>query len=238
MKVGDIAQHLKSMSFSLFMMVLLAYGMATNNPWLQPLYVILIVLGLQFGLQIFKTTRSRGKVEENLLLASRAKRSKKLFEAPGGEVSNAKLKGTGVSEGGMGMKMILMLIAPLSIFIGTNYVLGIVAPGMEGWQSYVIAFLLTVPVSTLLTAKMGVSQRMTVATPKAYFVSEKGVAFDHMGQQYLLIFPLTKRDVQKEKKYIEAETKAMAPLIPNRVRLFTERIEQLDKILAQHTVEQ
>lgn len=79
---------------------------------------------------------------------------------------------------------------------------------------------------------------MMVVTPNAYVVSERGIAFDHMGQPFILRFPLTKLNVQKEKNFIEAEGKAETSIIPNRLRLFTEKIDQLNKILAKHVINQ
>ena len=233
MKLEDVVKYMKNMSISIVMMLLLAYGMATNNPWLQPLYIILIMFALQIGYQIIKTARSSKAVAENTQEASRAKRGMILFRASEGDVSRA--KGSG-DEGSTGTKMLIMILAPMSIFIALGYVLNILVPGIVYWQSYMIAFLPTMLVSTFLTAK--ILRGATTVTPGSYIVGEKGIAFDHLGQSFILRFHLTKLEVQKEKKFIEAEGKAEASIIPNRLRLFTDKIDQLNKILARHVVDQ
>ncbi len=216
------------------MMLLLTYGMATNNPLLNPTYIILTVLALQLGYQIIKNMRSRSKVEANIQDATRVKRGVSLFAASEKDVKKAKEDSKGQNEMSMSTKMMIMLLAPLVIFISSGYLLSILIPGIEQWQSYMIGFILSMCVSTFLTFRMKTLPGAAATTPNAYTINERGIAFDHMNQAFIVRFPLTKLTVQKEKNFIEAEGKAEAPIIPNKLRLFTEKIDQLEKILTKY----
>lgn len=238
MQLGDVIKYLRSMSLSILMMLLLTYGMATKSPLLNPTYIILIVLALQFGYQMVKSTRSRGKVEANVQDAARVKRGVPLFAASEKDVKKAKEDSKGPNEMSMGMKMMVMLLAPLVIFIGSGYLLSMLIPGIEQWQSYMIGFILSMSVSTVLTFRMKALPGAAAITPNAYTINERGIAFDHMSQAFIVRFPLTKLNVQKEKNFIEAEGKAEAPVIPNKLRLFTDKIDQLEKLLTKHVTSQ
>jgi uncharacterized membrane protein len=230
MKMEDIIRVIRRMSVSIAMMLLITYGMATQHPWLQPHWIILVVLGVQFGYQMIKTARSSRKVEANVREASRAKRGVILFKASEREVTRAK-ENVDTGEMRMGSKMLIMLLVPLTIFIGSGYLLSIIFPGIERWQSYMIGFMLSMPVSTILTFRMGTSPGTMVTTPSSYMVSKTGIAFENLRQSFLLRFPLKQVNVQKTKNYIEVEGETEAPLIPNKLRLFTEKITQLHSIL-------
>lgn len=230
MKMEDIIRVIRRMSVSIAMMLLITYGMATQHPWLQPHWIILAVLGIQFGYQMVKTARSSRKVEANVREASRAKRGIILFKASEREVTRAK-ENVDTGEMRMGSKMLIMLLVPLTIFIGSGYLLSIIFPGIERWQSYMIGFMLSMPVSTILTFRMGTSPGTMVTTPSSYMVSKSGIAFENLGQSFLLRFPLKQVNVQKTKNYIETEGETEAPLIPNKLRLFTENITKLHSIL-------
>lgn len=238
MNISDVYKYLKSMSLSIAMMLLLTYGMATQNSWLQPQWVILIVLALQFGYQIIKTARSRGIVEANIQEAARVKRGVVLFKASEKDVNKAQQNSKGSNEMSMGKKMMVMLLVPLVIFIGSGYILNMLIPGIEQWQSYLIGFALSLSVSTTLTFKMNIRPGAMAITPKAYTVSERGIAFDHMGQGFILRFPLVKLNVQKENNFIEAEGKAETAAVPNKLRLFTGKIGRLEKMLNKHAISQ
>ena len=238
MNINDVYTHLKSMSLSILMMLLLTYGMATTNPLLQPQWVILIVMGLQFGYQIIKTARSRGIVEANMQEASLVKRGVILFKASEKDVNKAQKSSEGSNEMSMGKKMMIMLLIPLVIFVGSGYILNMFIPGIEQWQSYLIGFVLSLSVSTTLTFKMNIRPGAMTITPKAYAISERGIAFDHMNQGFIVRFPLVKLNVQKEKNFIEVEGKAETSTIPNKLRLFTDKIGRLEKMLTNHVTSQ
>ena len=235
MKLENIIKYLKRMSLSLVMMLLIAAGMADLHPLLQPLYIVIGVLILQFGYQMFKSARSRGVIDANIREAARVKRGVILFEATESDVSNAKSNsGGGMSMGGT---MIIALLAPLAIFMGSGFLLSQV-PGVLPWQSYLIGALLSMPVSIILTSKMGAAPGEVVATPKSFIVSEKGIAFDHLNQYFIMRFPLIKLKVQKEKNLIETEAKSEASTIPNKLKLFSGKIGKLNKILAKNMIDQ
>ncbi len=230
MDTQDVIKALRSMSMSTVMMLLITYGMASKNPLIQPLWIFMGMLALQFGYQIFKSARSGKAMELNMRDATRTKKGVILFQASERDVNEAKENSKGSGEKSTGIKLGLMFLAPLAIFMGSGYVLGTLVPEIEPWQSYMIAFLLTMPVSTVLTVKMGANPGMT-ATPNAYIVGDKGIAFDHLGQPFIVRFPLTKLNIQKEKGFIEVESKAETSMIPNKLKLFTNKVDQLSKVL-------
>lgn len=233
MKLRDFTQHMKRMSLSIVMMLLITFGMATKNTWLQPTWIVLGFLALQFGYQVIKTARQSKMVESNTRDAVRAKREIQLFNASERDVNKAKEKAKDLGEMSMGKKMLIMLVVPLAIFISSGYVLSIF--GVEQWQSYMVGFLLSMPISTVLTIKMGIAPGAMAVTPNSYIITEGGVAFDHLSQSFIVRFPLTNINVQKEKRFIEIETKTEATVIPNKLRLFTDKLDPLYKILAKHS---
>jgi len=239
MNIGDISKYLKRMSISIVMMLLIAAGMADLHPLLQPLWIVLGVLILQFGYQMFKSARSRGVIDANMRDAARIRRGVILFEAKETEVNKAKGKSGG--ETSMGTKMLIMLIAPLIIFIASGFILNQMSainliPKIEPWQSYMIGALLSMPVSIALTAKMGINPEEVGVTPKSFIVGEKGIVYDHMGQLFILRFPLKKFDVQKKDNFVEVEGKKEASTIPNKLKLFSDKTNNLAKILAKNVI--
>jgi len=238
MPLADVVKYLKNMYLSIIMMLLITYGMASKSAIIQPLNVIILVLALQFGYQIFKSTRSRKALEANVKDAARAKKGASLFQASEADVKKAKQNSKGAGEKSMGSKMMIMLVAPLAIFIGSGFILNMAIPGIEQWQSYMIGFILSMIVSTTLTLKMKFLPGAMSVTPNAYIVNEKGIVFDHMGQSFMVRFPLIKLDVQREKNFVEAEGKSDAPSVPSKLKLFSEKIDQLEKILTKRASSQ
>ena len=234
MNSEDFIKYLKSMSISVVMMLLLTYGMATNNPLLSPMYIILIIFVAQFGYQIIKNARSAKIVEVNIQDAMRAKRMEKLFDAPEKDIAKAKESSRNSGEMSMGLKMMIMILAPLLIFLASGYILHILIPEIEQWKSYMIGFLLSMPVSLILTIKTGVSPGTISIVPKSYIVTDKGIVFDYINQSFIMRFPLLKSNSHKENHFIEVETKTEAATIPNKLKLFSENIDQLEKILTRH----
>ncbi|MFH0896754.1 MAG: DUF2208 family protein [Candidatus Bathyarchaeota archaeon] len=233
MPLEDVFKYLKNMYLSIIMMLLITYGMASKSTWIQPTYIIILMMALQFGVQIVKSARSKGIVEANIKDAVRAKKAASLFQASENDVNKAKQNSKGPKERSMGSKTMIVLLAPLGIFIGSGYILNMpgVIPGIEQWQSYMIGFVLSMVVSTTLTFKMKFLPGTMAITPNAYTINEKGIAFDHMSQSFIVRFPLTKLNVQRDNNFIEAECKAETSTIPNKLKLFSEKIEQLEKIL-------
>lgn len=238
MPLEDVVKYLKNMYLSIIMMLLITYGMASKSAVIQPLTVIFLVVGLQFGYQIFKSARSRRAVEANMQDAARAKRGATLFQASETDVKKAKENSKGAGERSMGSKMMIMTALPLAVFIGSGFILNMLIPGIEQWQSYMIGFILSMIVSTTLMFKMKFLPGAMTVTPNTYIVNEKGIVFVHMGQAFMVRFPLIKLDVQREKNFIEAEGKSEAPSVPNKLKLFSEKIDQLEKILSRRAASQ
>ncbi len=226
-------QYIKRIATSVMIMILITYGMYTQNPWLQ-YGSIFIIMGLQMGYQILKNVRAGPLVNANMEEAAKAYRNKALFSAKESEVNRAKEGGKGGGSG-MGMSTMGLLFVPLLIFIGTGQVLRMFFPAMPSWQSYAIGFLISMPFSIFLQARSGVSKGLMI-TPKSYHISRKGIVFDHAGRSYIIYFPLEKINKKKDGNCVEVEGKpTKTTVIPNRVKLFTRDVNKLQKILANYT---
>ena len=232
---SDNALHyLKRIGTSVLIMVLITYGMYTQNPWLQ-YGSIFIIIGLQMGYQILKNIRASPLVNANMEEAARSYRDKALFSVKESEVNRAKAGATDGGGSGMGMSTMGLLLVPLFIFIVTGQVLGIVFPGIPSWQSYAVGFLISMPFSLFLQARSGIS-RGIIVTPKNYRINRKGIVFDYSGRSYILYFPLDKITIKKEGNNIEVEGKpSETTVIPNRLKLFTTDLNKLQKILVRYT---
>lgn len=227
-------QYLKRIATSVLIMVLITYGMYTENPWLQ-YGSIFIIIGLQMGYQILKNIRAGPLVNSNMEEAARSYRDKALFSVKESGVNIAKEGAKGGGGAGMGMSTMGLMFVPLLIFIGTGQVLGIFFPGIPSWQSYAVGFLISMPFSLFLQARSGISKGLMV-TPKSYHISRKGVVFDYSGRSYIIYFPLAKINVKKEGNHIEVEGKpSKTTVIPNRLKLFTKDLNKLQKILIRYT---
>jgi len=236
MASGGIIQYLKMMAPSILIMLLIAYGMATENPWLQ-YGSILIIMGIQLIYQTIKSIRAAPMLDTNMKAAEKAKGGRLLLTAAEREVTEVKKQAKNAGEIGMGSRTLLILLVPLAIFLATSQILSVVTPTIPRWQSYLIGFLLSLPASTITTMKMGVNPSTGPAvSPNSYYVSERGIIFDYMGRSFILVFPIKKLNVKKENKLIEVEGQPTKSLfIPNRLRLFNQDVDQLQRILTRFT---
>jgi uncharacterized membrane protein len=214
---------------SLLLMVLITYGIKEDIPWLQYGSIVILLAG-QMGYQVIKTVRSKPMMDANVEEARKASRRKRLLKVTKSEIDTAKARGKAI--GGMSPKMSLMFVVPLVMYLGSGYVLSYFIPGIPRWQSYLVGFLITMPVSMTLQAKMGVSSMTSVASPNTYSIGEKGIIFEHMGQYHILNFPFVNLEVKEESNCIEVEGHpTKTSMIPNKVRLFNGDLKRLQNLL-------
>jgi len=215
---------------SLLLMILITYGIKENIPWLQYGSIILLLAG-QMLYQVVKTVRSKPMVDANIEEARRAARRKLLLTVTKSEIDTAKERGKSI--GGMSPKMSLLFVVPLLIFLASGYLLSLVVPGIPQWQSYLVGFLITMPVSMTLSSRLGMDTMTQVAAPNTYSISEKGIIFEHLGQYHLLTFPLVNLEVKEESNCIEVEgPPTNTALIPSKIRLFNRDVKKLQSLLA------
>jgi len=231
-----IVQYFRMIVPSIVIMILIAYGMAVGNPWIQ-YGSILIVIGLQLAYQIIKSIRSAPILDANMRAAVKAKSGRLLLTAIENDVIEVKRQMKDTGEMGISSKTFLMFLAPLAIFFAAGQILSMIAPELPRWQSYLIGFLLSLPASIIITIKAGAgSATGPLVTPNAYYVSEKGIIFEHIGRPFIIFFPIKKLNVKKEKKFIEVEGQPTGSLmIPNRLRLFNQDVDQLQRLLNRFT---
>ena len=230
MSQRSVTQYLKRMGPSLLLMILITYGIKENIPWLQYGSIILLLAG-QMLYQVVKTVRSKPMVDANIEEARRAARRKLLLTVTKSEIDTAKERGKSI--GGMSPKMSLLFVVPLLIFLASGYLLSLVVPGIPQWQSYVVGFLITMPVSMTLSSRLGMDTMTQVAAPNTYSISEKGIIFEHLGQYHLLTFPLVNLEVKEESNCIEVEgPPTNTALIPSKIRLFNRDVKKLQSLLA------
>jgi uncharacterized membrane protein len=232
MSQSNIAQYAKRMVPSLLLMVLITYGIKEDIPWLQ-YGSIIILLGAQMGYQFFKMVRSKPQIDANLEEARKASRRKPQLMVTKSEIDTAKERGKSI--GGMSPKMSLMFVVPLAIYLGTGYILSFLVPGIPRWQSYLVGFLITMPVSMALQAKFGFASATQIGSPNTYSVSEKGIIFEHLGQYHILYFPLVNLEVKEESNCIEVEgPPTKTAMIPNKIRLFNRDVRKLRNLLKRY----
>lgn len=228
-----IIQYFKMMAPSILIMLLIAYGMAVENPLIQ-YGAIGLILVVQLGYQTIRSIRSAPMLESNMRDATKAKSGRLLLTATENEITEIKkqVKDTGVM--GMSSKTLLILFVPLIIFYASSQIIGVLAPSMPQWQSYLIGFILSIPVSTIVAMKSGVSTVAgPAASPNAYYVSEKGIVFEHMGRTFISPFPIRKLNVNKGKMYIEVEGQSTKSImIPSKVKLFSQDVDKLQRLLS------
>jgi len=230
MSQRSVTQYLKRMGPSLLLMILITYGIKENIPWLQYGSIILLLAG-QMLYQVVKTVRSKPMVDANIEEARRAARRKLLLTVTKSEIDTAKERGKSI--GGMSPKMSLLFVVPLLIFLASGYLLSLVVPGIPQWQSYLVGFLITMPVSMTLSSRLGMDTMTQVAAPNTYSISEKGIIFEHLGQYHLLTFPLVNLEVKEESNCIEVEgPPTNTALIPSKIRLFNRDVKKLQSLLA------
>lgn len=217
---------------SLLLMVLITYGIKEDIPWLQYGSIILILAG-QMLYQVFKTVRSKPMIDANLEEARKASRRRLLLTVTKSEIDTAKERGKSI--GGMSSKMSLLFVVPLVIYLASGYLLSLVIPGIERWQSYLVGFLITMPVSMTLQAKLGMDAMTPVTSPNTYSVSEKGIIFEHLGQYHILYFPLVNLEVKEESNCIEVEgPPTNTAMIPSKIRLFNRDVKKLQSLLTRY----
>jgi uncharacterized membrane protein len=211
-------------------MSLITYGIKEENTWLQYGSIVLLLVG-QIVYQSIQAVRSGPTIEANTMEANRVMNRKILLKVTDAEVSKAKQRGKKI--GGMGPKMGLMFIVPFLIFMVTGFVLSFLIPGIPRWQSYLIAFLVTMPFSLMLQMRLGMGST-PIQSPNSYTVGEKGLVFPHMGRVFLLRYPLVTLTLNEEANCVEVEGQPThTTIIPNKLRLFYENAKQLRKLLHQ-----
>lgn len=230
---STVSKYARTMAPSFLVLFFIAYGMATQNSWFQ-FGGVFIVLALQLGYQLFKSARASPIISANIQEAARAKRVKPLLTVSEQEVSTVSAADKGSGESLQAGKMMLLLFVPAAILFGTTFLIGTLFPGVPYWQSFVVGFLVSMPVSAALTSRTGISQGGPMVTPTSYIVTEKGIAFDQMKRSFILRFPLKKVSLGKGGNAVEVEGFTEAPLIPNRLKLYTQKADELLKILGSH----
>ena len=186
------------------------------------------------GYQVLKTVRSKPQIDANIEEARKASRRKLLLMVTKSEIDTAKERGKSI--GGMSPKMSLMFVVPLAIYLATGYILNLLSGGkIPRWQSYLVGFLITMPVSLALQAKFGFASQTQIGSPNTYSVSEKGIIFEHLGQYHILYFPLVNLEVKEESNCIEVEgPPTKTAMIPNKIRLFNRDVRKLRNLLKRY----
>jgi uncharacterized membrane protein len=228
--MADISAYARRMIPSFGLMILITAGMYFENSLLQ-YGSIFLMLGGQIAWQSVKTIRSRPIMDANLDEARRTMKRKLILEADKSDVSRARDRGKPIST--FTPRMSLLLILPLVIFLVSGQVLNIVIPGIPSWQSYAIGFLITMPISTILSFRMGMGTATQTGNPNSYAISEKGIVFEHMGQYYILRYPLLKVTEIEESNCLEVEGQnSQSPIIPSKIRLYNQDLKKVQRALA------
>jgi uncharacterized membrane protein len=223
------------MGTSLLLMLFIVVGMATGNPWLQ-YGGIVIVIAMQFLWMIISSARSGPMIQQNMQDAKKAMKSRVILRVQKREVERAKAGAKG-GMAGMGGKTMMLMVVNLGVFIGVGYLLSVLLPGIPQWQSFAIAFLASMPVSTIMTVRMGLSSTGPAATPDHYYVCENGIVFDRMGSLFMVRYPIESLKISDDRRMIEVEgASAKTAVIPTRVNLYTENVNRLNGILSKFVV--
>ena len=222
------------MAPSFLILIMMAYGMSTGNTWFQYGGIVL-VLGAQIAWQVYKSVKSGPAMDSNMKEAARARRSKALHYVSDKDVRAAQMAGGSSGAMSQAAGMMGMLLVPLMVFFGINYLMGIVWPDTLPWQRYVTGFLLSMPVSAVFMARSGMQGGGTPpVTPSSYVVTERGIVFDQMGRSLMVKFPLTKVErAKKNTNCVEVEGIKEADMIPNKLKLYTDKADDLLRILNQ-----
>ena len=228
---SNIGSYLRTLAPSFLILIFIAYGMATNNAWFQ-FGGVFIVLALQMGYQIYKSARASPIINANMQEAIRAKRAKPLLYMTEYDVRTARAGAGSTGEGAQAGKMALLIVVPAAMLFGTTYIIGILWPGVPYWQSFVVGFLISMPASAILASKTGLPQGGQMVTPASYIVTERGIAYDQMGRSFILRFPLKRVALGKSGNSVEVEGFSEAPIVPNRLRLYTEKTDELLRLLS------
>ena len=223
--------YLRTIAPSFLVLIMMAYGMATHNVWIQ-FGGVFLVLGVQMGFQMYKGVKSGPALEANVREAVKAKRMRALMYMSEQDVRSAQLAGGSGGQRSEGMKMIGMLVVPLGIFFGTTYLVGHFWPETPPWQSYVAAFLLSMPASAVFTARSGMPGAAPRTTPSSYLVTERGIVFDQMGRSFIVRFPLARAEKGKDGSSVEVEGVKESDMIPFRLKLHTDKADELVRLLS------
>ncbi len=230
MRQKGLTQYVNRMIPSLLLMGLITYGIKEDNVWLQYGSIGLILVG-QIMYTSLKTVRSRPAIEANQREAQRVVRGKIILEVDRDEISKAKERGKSIGIG-MSPGIIALLIVPLVIFFVSGYILSIIFPGTPRWQSFLIGFLLTMPVSLIISVRSGLGSMTPTIAPSSYYVSEGGIAFEQMGQYFILHYPIVDMVVKEESNCVEVEGQpAGSTIIPSKIRLFNRDAKKLQRLL-------
>ncbi len=227
--MADISAYARRIIPSLGLMVLITTGMYLENPWLQ-YGSIFLLLGGQLLYQSMKTVRSKPIMDANLDEARRVMKRKLILEVDKGDVSKARERGKPISTFTSGMS--LLLIVPLVLFLVIGQVLSYFIPGIPSWQSYAIGFLVTMPVSTILSFRMGMGSPTQTGNPNSYYISDNGIVFEHMGQYYVLRYPLVTVKEIEESNCLEIEGQdSHSPVIPSKIRLYNLDLKKVERAI-------
>jgi hypothetical protein len=227
----NVKGYLRTAAPSFLIIFMMAYGMAVKNSMISWAGFIL-VFGVQMGWQIYKSVKSQPLVESNVKEAARAKRSRALLYMSPEDVRSAQLAAGSSAQMTGAIKMIGPMLAPLAMFFGVNYLVGFLWPSTPDWQKYISAALLSIPVSAVLMARSGMQGGVPRATPSAYLVTERGIVFDQMGRSLILRFPLKRAEKGREANCVEVDGLKENDLVPHRLKLCTDKVEELVKLLA------
>jgi len=236
-RLRDATRYMKRMIPSLGIMALITYGMATGNAWLQ-YGSIVMVIAMQFTYQIIKTVKAMPMVKANMEEANRVKREGSvLFKATAEEMNKVKQLVKDTGQVAMGLNTMILMFAPLVIFVGTGYILSMLIPGIESWKTYLTGFLLSMPFSTIMSWKMGLEAKdaLPATAPSFYLVTEKGIVLNQIGRIYLVRYPLKKISIEEGGYSVVEGQPARSPMIPNKVKLFTRDVNRLKKLSLRFT---
>jgi uncharacterized membrane protein len=229
MKMADLSAYARRIIPSLGLMGLITTGMYLENPWLQ-YGSIFLVLGGQMIYQSMKTVRSKPIMDANLEEARRTMKRKLILDVDKSDVSKARNQGKAISA--FSPRMSILLIVPLVLFLVTGQVLSFVFPGIPSWQSYAIGFLITMPVSTILSFRMGMGSPTQTGNPNSYAISDKGIVFEHMGQYYILRYPLVTVTEIEESNCLEIQGQdSQAIVIPSKIRLYNLDLKKVQRAI-------
>jgi hypothetical protein len=222
--------YLKTLIPSFIIMMAFSYGMATGNALVQ-WGGFLLVFGAQMGWQLYKGAKSGPAMDANMKEAYRAKRSKVLQYVSERDVRAAQVAGGSSGQMSQSVRMMGGLLVPLIVFFGTTYfIIPAFWHDVLPWQSYVVGFLASMPFSAIFMIKSGLPQGAPQITPSTYVVTERGIVFDQMGRSIIVKFPLTKAEKGKG-NCVEVEGIKEGQLIPNRLKLYTDKADELLRIL-------
>lgn len=237
MAFPKIKRYIRMMAPSLLFMIAITYGMATGNPWLQGLPLIIFYLIVSLVYQVYRNIRMMPAVKANVTEADLARSERVLFEATKDDVLSVRMRSKDTGEAKTGLSMIFMLFVPLAIFYITGYVMGVIFPGIESWKTYLVAFLLTIPFSLFISSRMGLGHGGTMLrlTPRSYTVTGRGIVIPQMGAVYIVRFPIKEIITNEESGFVDIECQpTRIPILSNKLRLYTKDMKRLSNILAQH----